>query len=59
MRFLVALDQTVVGLTLPKIVAELNGFERCAWATTAYLLASTSMIPQKSKEATTGKAANS
>jgi hypothetical protein len=51
-RFLVALDQTVVGLTLPKIVAELNGFERYAWATTAYLVASTSMIPQESKEDT-------
>jgi MFS family permease len=43
--FLVALDQTVVGTALPKIVAELNGFERCGWVTTAYLLASTSMIP--------------
>ena len=43
--FLVALDQTVVGTALPKIVAELNGFERYAWVTTAYLLASTSMIP--------------
>jgi EmrB/QacA subfamily drug resistance transporter len=41
----VALDQTVVGTALPKIVAELNGFERYAWVTTAYLLASTSMIP--------------
>jgi EmrB/QacA subfamily drug resistance transporter len=43
--FLVALDQTVVGTALPKIVAELNGFERYAWVTTAYLLASTAMIP--------------
>lgn len=43
--FLVALDQTVVGTALPKIIAELNGFERYAWVTTAYLLASTSMIP--------------
>jgi EmrB/QacA subfamily drug resistance transporter len=43
--FLVALDQTIVGTALPKIVAELNGFERYAWVTTAYLLASTSMIP--------------
>jgi EmrB/QacA subfamily drug resistance transporter len=43
--FLVALDQTVVGTALPKIVAELNGFQRYAWVTTAYLLASTSMIP--------------
>jgi len=43
--FLVALDQTVVGTALPRIIAELNGFERYAWVTTAYLLASTSMIP--------------
>ena len=43
--FLVALDQTIVGTALPKIVADLNGFEKYAWVTTAYLLASTSMIP--------------
>jgi EmrB/QacA subfamily drug resistance transporter len=43
--FLVALDQTVVGTALPKIVADLDGFEHYAWVTTAYLLASTSMIP--------------
>ena len=43
--FLVALDQTVVGTALPKIVAELNGFKHYAWITTAHLLASTSMIP--------------
>lgn len=43
--FLVALDQTVVGTALPKIIADLNGFEHYAWVTTAYLLASTSMIP--------------
>jgi len=47
--FLVALDQTVVGTALPKIVAELNGFEHYAWVTTAYLLASTSMIPVTGK----------
>ena len=43
--FLVSLDQTVVGTALPKIVAELNGFNRYAWVTTAYLLASTATIP--------------
>src|ERR687885_2173013 len=43
--FLVALDQTVVGTALPKIIADLEGFDRSAWVTTAYLLASTSMIP--------------
>src|SRR5919202_2390303 len=43
--FLVALDQTVVGTALPKIVADLGGFQRYSWVTTAYLLASTAMIP--------------
>jgi len=43
--FLVALDQTIVGTALPRIIADLEGFERYAWVTTAYLLASTSMIP--------------
>ena len=43
--FLVALDQTVVGTALPEIIADLNGFEHYAWVTTAYLLASTAMIP--------------
>ena len=43
--FLVSLDQAIVGTALPKIVAELNGFNRYAWATTAYLLASTATIP--------------
>jgi EmrB/QacA subfamily drug resistance transporter len=43
--FLVALDQTVVGTALPKIIADLHGFERYAWVTTAYLLASTATIP--------------
>jgi len=43
--FLVALDQTVVGTALPKIIADLDGFEHYAWVTTAYLLAWTAMIP--------------
>ena len=43
--FLVALDQTVVGTALPKIIADLDGFQRYSWVTTAYLLASTAMIP--------------
>jgi EmrB/QacA subfamily drug resistance transporter len=47
--FLVALDQTVVGTALPKIIAELEGFDKYAWVTTAYLLASTSMIPVMGK----------
>jgi hypothetical protein len=42
--FLVSLDQTVVGTALLKIVAKLNVFDRYAWVTTAYLLASTATI---------------
>ena len=43
--FLVALDQTIVGTALPKIIVDLQGFEQYAWVTTAYLLASTATIP--------------
>jgi EmrB/QacA subfamily drug resistance transporter len=42
---LAALDQTVVGTALPRIVASLGGFEHYAWVVTAYLLASTVSIP--------------
>src|SRR5205809_2552723 len=40
-----ALDQTVVGTALPKIIGTLQGFDRYTWAVTAYILASTTMIP--------------
>ena len=40
-----ALDQTIVGTALPRIVADLQGFDRYTWVVTAYLLASTTMIP--------------
>jgi EmrB/QacA subfamily drug resistance transporter len=40
-----ALDQTVVGTALPKIIGSLQGFDRYTWVVTAYLLASTTMIP--------------
>lgn len=42
---LAALDQTIVSTAMPKIIAELNGFERYAWVTTAYLLTSTATLP--------------
>jgi EmrB/QacA subfamily drug resistance transporter len=42
---LAALDQTIVGTALPKIVADLNGLNYYAWVTTAYLVTSTTMIP--------------
>src|SRR6266516_7401831 len=40
-----ALDQTNVGTAMPRVVAELQGFEHYAWVTTAYLLFSTPVVP--------------
>jgi len=40
-----ALDQTIVGTAMPRIIAELQGLSLYAWVTTAYLLASTVMVP--------------
>ena len=42
---LAALDQTVVGTALPRIVASLGGLDHYAWVATSYLLASTVSIP--------------
>src|SRR5215212_916426 len=42
---LAALDQTIVGTAMPRIVSELHGFEHYAWVTTAYLLTSTTVVP--------------
>ena len=39
--FLFALDQTVVGTALPRIVTDLHGNDLYAWAVTIYLLTST------------------
>src|SRR4030081_1391985 len=39
--FLAALDQTVVGTALPKIVTDLHGNEIYTWAFTAYILTAT------------------
>jgi EmrB/QacA subfamily drug resistance transporter len=43
--FIATLDQTVVGTALPRIVADLQGFEQIAWITTIFLLTSTVTIP--------------
>jgi EmrB/QacA subfamily drug resistance transporter len=43
--FLEALDQTIVGTALPRIIAELHGLDRYSWVVTAYILASMTMIP--------------
>ncbi|QHJ00836.1 MFS transporter [Xylophilus rhododendri] len=40
-----ALDQTIVATAMPRIVSQLSGLDLYAWVTTAYLLASTVMVP--------------
>jgi EmrB/QacA subfamily drug resistance transporter len=40
-----AVDQTIVGTALPRIIAELNGFALYSWVVTAYLLTATCVIP--------------
>jgi MFS family permease len=47
--FMATLDQTVVGTALPRIATELGGLEWYAWVFTAYLLASTAIIPVAGK----------
>ncbi len=47
--FLAALDQTIVGTALPRIVGELQGLEFYAWVATAYMVASTTMTPISGK----------
>ena len=42
---LAALDQTIVGTALPRIVADLNGLDKYAWVVTAYLVTSTTVTP--------------
>lgn len=42
---LAALDQTIVATAMPQIIARLNGFDRFAWVTSAYLLTSTAAVP--------------
>lgn len=42
---LAALDQTIVSTALPTIVGELGGLDRLSWVVTAYLLASTIVVP--------------
>ena len=43
--FLASLDQTIVSTAMPRIVADLGGFDRFTWVTTAYLVASTTVVP--------------
>ena len=40
-----ALDQTVVGTAMPRVIADLNGLSHYAWVATGYLLASAASMP--------------
>ena len=40
-----ALDQTIVGTAMPRIIAELHGLDRYTWVVTSYVLASMTMVP--------------
>src|SRR3712207_164472 len=42
---LAALDQTIVGPALPRIIGDLNGFDHYSWVVTIYLLTSTITVP--------------
>ncbi len=46
---LAALDQTVVGVAMPRIVSDLHGIQFYAWVTTAYLITSTALVPVAGK----------
>jgi EmrB/QacA subfamily drug resistance transporter len=43
--FLGSLDQTVVGTAMPRIVADLGGFNQYTWVTSAYIITSAVAIP--------------
>jgi EmrB/QacA subfamily drug resistance transporter len=42
---LASLDQTIVSTAMPQVIANLQGFDRYTWVSTAYLLTSTVMVP--------------
>ena len=43
--FLAVLSQTILATAMPRIIADLGGFDRYTWPSTAYLVASTVVIP--------------
>ena len=43
--FFAALDQTVVGTAMPRIIGDLGGLSIMTWVTTAYMLTSTIVVP--------------
>ena len=42
---LIALDQTVVGTALPRVVAELQGFDLYPWVAASYLMTTSVLLP--------------
>ena len=44
-----ALDQTIVGTAMPRIIAQLHGLDRYTWVVTAYVLATMTMVPNVGK----------
>jgi EmrB/QacA subfamily drug resistance transporter len=42
---LAALDQTIVGTAMPRVIADLHGFEHYSGVITAYMIASTATVP--------------
>ena len=42
--FLASLDQTIVATAIPRIMADLDGFDRVTWVSRAYIVASTSVV---------------
>src|SRR4051795_8670805 len=42
---LAAMDQTIVATALPRIAADLHGFDSLSWVVTAYLLTTTVTVP--------------
>src|SRR6476620_6530769 len=40
-----ALDGTIVGTAMPRIVGEMGGLSLMTWLTTAYMLTSTTVVP--------------
>jgi EmrB/QacA subfamily drug resistance transporter len=43
--FLGSLDQTIVGTAMPRIIADLGGFNEYTWITTAYIITSAVAVP--------------
>src|SRR5680860_1003084 len=43
--FLAALDQSIVGTALPRIVSDLGGLNHLSWVVTGYLLTATAVTP--------------